>query len=194
MILASVKFVTLLSTFGILFASLVASLYQGTATAANESASESPMSCPSGRAAARLTGWTLNEKTPVGRAEYDESAKSLEVTVESVALPDGTRLAVFIGEEKIGDMEPLKQGVATFVVSKTLADGAAVLVFDADRPIVSANLQCVKNGPKTTSKPTPPRSPMPSPTSSPSPSPGPTAEPTPDPMPKRSPVPTPSPL
>jgi hypothetical protein len=154
-----------------------------------QTAFELPSACPSGRSAARLTGWMLNNKTPVGKASFDEGTKSLEVTVESVALPDGTRLSVLIGEEKIGDMEPLKDGSARVVLTRAVADQARVRVLNADRPIVSANLQCVTT--PATSAPTPTPSVSPSPVQTLSP--GPTVEPTPDPMPKRSPVPTPSP-
>ena len=160
--------------------------------------------CPGSRSAAKLTGWTLNNKTPVGTAKYDESNKSLEISVESVGLPDGTRLSVFIAEEKIGEIEPLKDGAGRVVLNHAVPDQARVRVLAGDRPVVSANLKCVDaTGPTTRPTPVPTSSPSPSPSLSPSPSvspspspsvsPGPTAEPTPDPMPKHSPVPSPSP-
>src|SRR5687767_7441610 len=66
--------------------------------------------CPSGQSSARLTGWMLNNKTPMGTATYTESGKNLEVTVSAVNLPDGTRLSVLDGENRIGELSPLKSG------------------------------------------------------------------------------------
>ena len=160
--------------------------------------------CPSGQAAAKLTGWPLNGKNPVGDAKYDEVKQVLEVSVDLVALPDGRVLSILIGEDRIGEMQPLKDGKSSGSVTRAVPHDARVRVFDADRPIVSANLRCVEATqppanpqPTVTPWPSPSASPSPSPSPSaspsPSPSPGPTTEPTPDPMPKPSPAPSPSP-
>lgn len=178
-------------------------------------ASSGAFQCPSGYASARLTGWRLNNETPSGTAQYNESSRSLQVSVESVALPDGRVLSVLIGDEPIGQLQPLKGGMATGSITRQLPEGARVRVFDEDRPIVSANLQCSQAPtatptavptispvltPTSTPTPTPTPTPMatatptPTPTTSPTVSPSPTDEPTPDPMPKQSPAPTPSPV
>ena len=163
--------------------------------------------CPSGHSAARLTGWPLNGATPKGLAKFNETTRLLEVSVESVELPDGKILSVLIGEDRIGQLEPLKDGKAVGTVTRAIADAARVRVFDGDRPIVSANLACVsapavvatvspalpRATPTPSPTPTPGMSPTATPTASPTVSPGPTAEPTQDPMPKPSPMPTPSP-
>jgi hypothetical protein len=153
--------------------------------------------CPSGHAEARLTGWTLNGKTPVGLAKYDEATGLLEVSVDAVSLADGKVLSILIGEDRVGELQPLKDGKATGTITRQLADNARVRVFDADRPIVSANLQCVAAAAAPTVSPSPSPSPSasasPSPSASPTISPGPSTTPNPDPMPKRSPAPSPSP-
>jgi hypothetical protein len=172
--------------------------------------------CPSGHAGAKLTGWQLNKKMPLGTASYVESTKNLKVDVSSVDLPNGTVLSVYVDENRIGDMPPLADGVASVVLSHAVPDGARVRVLSADRPIVSANLQCVDapkavptTNPRSTPTPRPTQAPSPSPTStplpsptlqpvptptvSPTPSPSPAESPTPDPMPKSSPAPSPSP-
>ena len=202
MILALLQSAIGLFLFGLLTFPIVIPPVPGSITTSSE--------CPSGRSTAKLTGWMLNNKTPVGRANYDEAAKGLEITVENVALPDGTVMSILIGEEKIGEMAPLKDGAARVVLTRPLSDQARVRIFDADRPIVSANLQCTsitQPAPTASPSPSPSISPIPSPSPSvspipspspsispnPSPSPAPTAAPTQDPMPKRSPLPTPSP-
>jgi hypothetical protein len=156
--------------------------------------------CPSGHSEARLTGWVLNNKTPSGVATYNESARLLEVSVDSVGLPDGTVLLVFSGDDRIGQLPPLKDGAATGTITRSLAEGARVRVIDDDRPIVSANLECTDvptavptASPSPTTGPTATATPSPSPSPSATVSPGPTAEPTQDPMPKPSPMETPSP-
>jgi hypothetical protein len=172
-----------------------------------ESAAAQHMLCPSGQSRARLTGWMLGNKTPVGSATYDEAKRQLAISVESVGLEDGKVLSVLIGDERIGQLQPLKDGKATGAINQTIPDGARVRVFDVDRPIVSANLACadalVPTATISPMMPSPTASPTiaPSPTVSPAPSvtPSPTVSPdvsptaTPDGMPKRSPVPTPSP-
>jgi hypothetical protein len=151
--------------------------------------------CPSGHSAARLTGWMLNGKRPVGTAKYNEATKTLEVEVKAVALPDGKRLNILIGDDRIGEMEPLEGGSARVVLMRALRDKARVRVFDEDRPLVSANLKCVAAPtPAPTPMPTATPTPPPTPTPSPTPVPEPTLLPTPDPMPKDSPHPTPSPM
>jgi hypothetical protein len=100
--------------------------------------------CGSGKYSAKLTGWDLNGATPVGEASYDASDNRLIVEVKNLKLKDGTILDVLIGDDKIGQMEPLKDGSAkASIVSKDeLDEKSRVRVFDEDRPIVSANLQC----------------------------------------------------
>ena len=156
---------------------------------------ESVEQCPGGRAEARLTGWTLNGKTPVGVAKYDEATGLLEVSVDAVAIADGKVLSILIGEDRVGELKPLKDGKASGTITRKLDHNARVRVFDADRPIVSANLQCVAAtaAPTTSPSPSPTASASPSPSASPTISPGPSTTPNPDPMPKRSPAPSPSP-
>ena len=167
--------------------------------------------CPSGHSEARLTGWPLNGKTPSGTAKFNESTQVLEVSVKGVALPDGTVLTVFIGDDRIGQLEPLKDGIASGTITRSIPDASRVRVFSSERPLVSANLACVA-APKVTAtvspaitptvtptvspsvSPTPTPTATETPTPSPTVSPGPTAEPTQDPMPKPSPMPTPSPI
>ncbi len=158
--------------------------------------------CPSGRYSAKLTGWMLDGKTPVGTADYDHNTRRLEVTVSSVALADGTNLAVLIGDDRIGELAPLKDGSATGQIMRQLPDGARVRVFHGERPIVSANLVCVAAPIQTPTPPSPTPTPSPTmtptPTQTPTPDPTPTASPTPgmptpDPMPKKTPDPVPSP-
>ncbi|PYT00437.1 MAG: hypothetical protein DMF63_07670 [Acidobacteria bacterium] len=190
MILALFQSVTILFLVGLLVFSF--------APTSVSDAIPTSLACPSARSAAKLTGWALNNKNPFGDAVYDESAKSLVITVSNVALPNGTRLSILTGDEKIGEMEPLKEGSARGVVTHILPDNARVRVFSDDRPIVSANLQCSTSPapvatvvPSPSVRPSPSTSPSVSPSTSPSP--GPTNEPTPDPMPKQSPMPSPSP-
>ena len=173
--------------------------------------------CPSGHSGAKLTGWQLNNKMPLGTASYIEATKDLRVEVTSVGLPNGTVLSVFVDETRAGDMSPLIDGTASVVLNQLVPDGARIRVLSADRPIVSANLQCVDapkgatTAPRSTPTPRPTRAPSPSPsptstpvpsptlqpvptpTVSPTPSPSPAESPTPDPMPKSSPAPSPSP-
>jgi hypothetical protein len=148
--------------------------------------------CPSATAQAKLTGWALNSKMPLGTATYNESTKQLDVSVSSVGLPDGTALLVLIGDDEIGKLNPLKDGSASGTLTQTLTEGARVRVFNGDVPILSANLQCVAATP--TPSPTVTTTPTPSPSPSPSISPSPTAapEPVPEPIPTH-PSPTPTP-
>ena len=166
--------------------------------------------CPSGKFEAKLTGWSLGGKFPSGSATFDAGTNQLEVSVESVNLPDGKILTVLIGEDRIGEMGSLSKGSARGIITRTLAEGDRVRVFDADRPIVSGNLTCLAAPvapptqtpspmptPSPTMSPSPTSSPSPSPTLTPSPSPSlqPTATPNPDPveLPTATPLPTPSP-
>jgi len=100
--------------------------------------------CGSGQFSAVLTGWDLNGSTPKGEASYDSNKNLLSVDVQNVKLKDGTVLDVLIGDDKIGRMEPLKDGSAkaTITTKEDLDEKSRVRVFDDDRPIVSANLQC----------------------------------------------------
>ena len=165
--------------------------------------------CPSGHSEAQMTGWPLNGKTPSGTAKFNESTRVLEVSIDGVALRDGTVLTVHIGDDRIGQLAPLKDGVASGTITRQIPDAARVRVFDSERPLVSANLVCVAAPavtptvspmitPTATPTSSPTDSPTPAPTVTPTPSPtvspGPTAEPTQDPMPKPSPMPTPSPI
>ena len=153
--------------------------------------------CPSGKFEAKLTGWSLGGKFPSGSATFDAGTNQLEVSVESVNLPDGKILTVLIGEDRIGEMGSLSKGSARGTISRTLTDGDRVRVFDADRPIVSGSLTCVA-APVTTPTQTPSPMPTPSPTMSPSPtlspSPTPTPSETPDPSPQPTATPTPDPV
>lgn len=143
--------------------------------------------CQSGKLFARLTGWTLNNNTPSGTAIFDEKTRQLTIAVESVALPDGNKLSVHVGDDEIGEFETLKKGSATITITQNLSEGARVRVLDDDRPVVSGNLVCEKVQPT----PTPSMTPTPSPTVTPSPFP--TATPTVTPAPTVSPMPSPMP-
>lgn len=149
--------------------------------------------CPSGKFEAKLTGWSLGGKFPSGSATFDAGTNQLEVSVESVNLPDGKILAVLIGDDRIGEIGPLSKGSARGIITRTLAEGDRVRVFDADRPIVSGSLTCVA-APITTPTQTPSPMPTPSPTMSPSPAPAPTPTPSPGPSPQPTATPTPDPV
>ena len=162
--------------------------------------------CPSGKFAAKLTGWSLGGKFPSGSATFDAGTNQLQVSVESVNLPDGKMLAVLIGEDRIGEIGSLSKGSARGLITRALSEGDKVRVFDGERPIVSGTLTCVAAptqspspmpAPSATMSPSPTSSPSPTPTPSqtPSPEPQPTATPTPDPveLPTATPLPTPSP-
>jgi hypothetical protein len=144
--------------------------------------------CPSGKFSADLTGWALDGKYPSGSATYDGGTNQLEVSVESVNMPDGKMLTLRIGEDRIGEIGPLSAGSARGIITRTLAEGDRVRVFDADRPIVSGNLTCVAAPVMT-----PTQSPSPMPDPSPPESPSPTSTPTPTPSPDMSPEPTATP-
>ena len=135
--------------------------------------------CPSGRAAARLTGWMLNEKMPVGKANYNEKSQKLDVAVESVALPDGRKLNVLIGDDRVGELGSLTNGSATGAITRNIKEGSRVRVLDGERPIVSGNLVCDNAEPAPTVPPSP--SPTPSPTETPTPDPSVTPTPSPSP-------------
>ncbi len=141
--------------------------------------------CQSGKLSAQLTGWTLNNNTPSGTANFDESTKQLTVAIESVDLPDGRELSVLISDDKIGEFSTLKNGSATVTISHELSEGARVRVFDDDRPIVSGNLICEKVQPTPTPTASQTVTPSPFPTATPTvtPTPAPTVSPMPSPMP-----------
>ena len=103
-----------------------------------------PAACGTGMYTATLTGWDLNGATPKGEAEYDSSKDQLNVEVKNVKLKDGTILEILIGDDKIGKLEPLKDGTAKAMITlkDELDEKSRVRVLDDDRPIVSANLQC----------------------------------------------------
>ena len=140
--------------------------------------------CPSGRSAARLTGWMMNNKMPVGKASYDEQSQRLEVSVDSVSLPDGHQLAVLVGDNRIGELKALSGGSAAATINRIVKEGSRVRVLDDDRPVVSGNLVCDNSQPA----PTVPPSPTPTPTVSPTPEPTVTPPPTPAPSPTLKPV------
>jgi hypothetical protein len=100
--------------------------------------------CGSGSFTAALTGWDLNGLTPKGEASYNAKDNQLVVEVSDVRLKDGTVLDVRIGDDKIGRMEPLKDGAAKGAITTKddLDEESRVRVLDDDRPIVSANLKC----------------------------------------------------
>lgn len=100
--------------------------------------------CSSGKLAATLTGWSIDGKTPKGRAEF--SGGRLNVTVNSVNMDDGTKLFVFVNDDRIGEMSALKDGAAEVSVNMPKAEeGAYIMIKSAeDRPIVSAGLACSK--------------------------------------------------
>ena len=100
--------------------------------------------CGTGTYAAKLTGWALNGATPEGEAAYDANKDELSVEVKNVKLKDGTVLNLLIGDDKIGKLEPLKDGSARAAITlkDKLDEKSRVRVLDDDRPIVSANLQC----------------------------------------------------
>ena len=116
------------------------------------SASDIAAACGTGQYEAVLTGWTLNEMTPTGIAQYSAKDKRLEIQVEKVKLKDGTVLDVRIGDDKVGKMEPLKGNTAkaVIVVDDDLDERSRVRIFNDDVPILSANLSC-DSSPETTS-------------------------------------------
>lgn len=134
--------------------------------------------CASGQLSATLTGWPMDGKYPTGSAEYNLASKQLTVTAASVPLGDGTKLAVLIGDDRIGEMEPLKGGVAKAVitVNRDIGEDSRVRVLNGEMPIVSANLSC--DAAAATPTPTPTASPTVSPTPFGSPSPSPSVSPT----------------
>lgn len=107
--------------------------------------------CSSGKLSAKLTGWAIEGKMPRGSAEYvmGEGA-AIKVTLESVNLSDGTVLAVFDGDNHIGDMPALKGGNVTgsIATTKALSEGSYIKVMNEDLPIVTGGLSCSKEGPK----------------------------------------------
>ena len=107
--------------------------------------------CSSGKLSAKLTGWVIENKMPSGKAEYSLSDKSaLMVSVDSVNLPDGTTLAVYDGDDHLGDLPGLKGGVstATLATSKALSEGALIRVMKEDVWVLSGDQTCSKEQPK----------------------------------------------
>jgi hypothetical protein len=103
--------------------------------------------CTDGKLSAKLTGWMMNEEMPSGTAGFNTEKNLLTVTVESVNLPDGTKLAVLIGEKRIGELEALAKGGSKGEISldKDLAEGDRIRVFHDKVPVVSGNLVCESN-------------------------------------------------
>ena len=103
--------------------------------------------CADGKLSANLTGWMIDNQMPRGTAEFSAADKnSLKVAVESVNFPDGTILVVFNGDDRLGNLPELKEGVSemTIPMSKALSEGAKIRVLREDRPIVSGNMACTK--------------------------------------------------
>lgn len=152
--------------------------------------------CPTGKLSVRLTGWTLNGKMPTGFAEFSTKDKQLKVSVDSVVLDDGTKLDVLIGDDKIGEIEGLKNGTAKASLNPTevIKEGSRVRVFNDERPIVSANLACDNSAPSPSVSPSmaPTVSPTTSPSAAPSLSPSPSPSVAPSLVPPMSPSPSPT--
>lgn len=101
--------------------------------------------CTSGQFEAKLTGWSLNNKMPIGKAEYRKSAKTLKVIVSAVALNDGTVLEIRNGDNKIGETLPLKDSETTAMIeSFDIGDDLLVGIWEDTRPIVTGSLKCVE--------------------------------------------------
>ena len=103
--------------------------------------------CSSGKLSASLTGWMMNDELPNGSAAFDAEKNQLTVSVESVKLPDGTKLEILIGDKKIGELDGLTKGEskAQITLEKDLSEGARVRVLSDKRPVVSGNLTCESN-------------------------------------------------
>lgn len=101
--------------------------------------------CTSGQFEAKLTGWTLNNKMPMGKAEFRKVAKKLKVMVSAVALSDGTVLEIRNGDNKIGETLPLKNNETSALIDPfDIGDELLVAIWEDDRPIVSGSLKCVE--------------------------------------------------
>lgn len=108
-------------------------------------ATNSLQTCTSGQFEAKLTGWSLNNKMPLGKAEYRKSAKTLKVMVSAVALSDGTVLEIRNGDNKIGETLPLKDSETSAVIeSFEIGDDLLVGIWQESRPIVTGSLKCVE--------------------------------------------------
>jgi hypothetical protein len=103
--------------------------------------------CTEGKLSANLTGWMMNEEMPKGSAGFDKEKNQLTVSVESVKLPDGTKLAVLIGEKRIGELGALANGGSKgeIKLDKALSEGDRVRVLHDKVPVVSGNLVCESN-------------------------------------------------
>lgn len=135
--------------------------------------------CASGKSSANLTGWPIDGKYPAGSAEFDRETNRLTVTARSVPLEDGTILRVLIGDDRIGEMQPLKAGETQVVItgSDKVDVDSRVRVFNKDVPLMSGNLVCVEPTPTASPTAVPTSTPLPSPSASPTAIP--TASPTP---------------
>ncbi len=99
--------------------------------------------CTGGKLSANLTGWSLNDMMPRGSASFDSAAGRLDVTVEMVGLSDGTKLHIFNGDRKVGDLDALKDGKASVSLTGVKLDPSErVRVTGDERPIVSGKLIC----------------------------------------------------
>ena len=103
--------------------------------------------CTDGKLSASLTGWMMNNEMPNGTAGFDADKNQLSVSVESVKLPDGTKLEVLIGDKKIGELESLTKGEAKgqLTLAKDLSEGSRVRILNDKRPVVSGNMVCHAN-------------------------------------------------
>ena len=103
--------------------------------------------CTNGKLSASLTGWMMNNEMPNGTAGFDADKNQLSVSVESVKLPDGTKLEVLIGDKKIGELESLAKGEAKgqITLDKDLSEGSRVRILNDKRPVVSGNMVCHAN-------------------------------------------------
>jgi hypothetical protein len=102
--------------------------------------------CTNGKLSANLTGWMMNEEMPKGNAGFETDKNQLTVSVESVKLPDGTKLAVLIGDKRIGELGALAKGEskAEITLDKNLSEGDRVRILHDKTPVVSGNLVCEK--------------------------------------------------
>ncbi|HTK38622.1 MAG TPA: hypothetical protein VL325_09030 [Pyrinomonadaceae bacterium] len=100
--------------------------------------------CSSGKLSASLTGWMMDNEMPTGAAGFDADKKQLSVSVESVKLPDGTKLEVLIGDKKVGELNGLAKGESKgqITLDRDLSAGDRIRILNDKRPVVSGNLTC----------------------------------------------------
>lgn len=132
------------STAVLLFAAVFVA--GSSALASHENASVKFDQCPSGKMSVRLTGWSLNGKTPRGEATFEEASKTWNVKVSSLGLEDGTALAVYLEDEKLVETTEVKGGelVAAFSVSSLPDNEDLFSVNMDDRPVVTGSIKCTE--------------------------------------------------